>query len=58
MTVQFYGDVRLDDLLPVLWVDGKPRLPRRHKFVDGWEAQRYGHMLKNRYARIFGCMVK
>ncbi len=58
MNVQFYGDVRIDDLIPVLFVNHVPRLPRRRNFTDGFEAQRYGHVLKNRYAAIFGRMVK
>lgn len=54
MKVQFYGDVRIDDFIPVLFVNDRPRLPRRRGLIDGYEAQRYGHLLKNRYAKIFG----
>lgn len=50
--IHFYGDVRRDDLRPVLWVNHQPRFVKRHWFKSGEEALRYGYRVVARWERM------
>lgn len=51
MNIRFYGDVRSDDIRPLLWVNHQPRFVKRHRFASGEEALRYGYRLVMRWER-------
>jgi len=51
-SIHFYGDVRRDDLRPLLWVNYQPRFVKRHWFANGDEALRYGYRVVMRWERM------
>lgn len=53
MKLRYYGEVRTDDMAPLLWVNDRPRFVRK-QFTDGWAAVAYAYRLVARYERMFG----